>query len=140
MPLDPRDRDKLIKLLGMIGSSADGEALNAARLANKLVVDRGLTWGQVLAINGAAPVWPQAAQQTVWPGSWTPKPPPQPPPFNGGERWRTIADFMLNYHTDDLNDWELHFLDSIIRRRSVLSEKQMATLVKIGTKCGVIVD
>jgi hypothetical protein len=32
----------------MTGSSFDGEALNAARLANRLLQDSGLTWEQVL--------------------------------------------------------------------------------------------
>jgi hypothetical protein len=135
--LDQRDREKLIKLLGMIGSSADGEALNAARLANKLVSDRGLTWGQVLAVNGAQ-VWPQGAHQTVWPqSSWSPPPPPRPSQM---ERWRTVADFIKTYRAAEINDWEQHFLASILSKRSALTPKQMETLVKIGQKCRIIVD
>lgn len=37
--LDNTTRTRLVRLLGMIGSQHDGEALNAARLANKLVRD-----------------------------------------------------------------------------------------------------
>jgi hypothetical protein len=38
------DLTLLSKMLGMTGSSGDGEALNAARLANKLVVQSGRSW------------------------------------------------------------------------------------------------
>jgi hypothetical protein len=34
----------------MVGSNADGEALNAARLADRLVRDTGITWPDVLAV------------------------------------------------------------------------------------------
>jgi hypothetical protein len=42
------DLDRLAKLLGMIGSNADGEALTAARMADKLVRDAGMTWFDVI--------------------------------------------------------------------------------------------
>jgi hypothetical protein len=40
--------ERLVKLLGMIGSIHDGEALNAARLADRLVREAGLTWTDVI--------------------------------------------------------------------------------------------
>jgi hypothetical protein len=46
--LSPQDRQRLARLLGMTGSAHDGEALNAARLADRLVKDRGATWPDVL--------------------------------------------------------------------------------------------
>lgn len=135
--LDQRDREKLIKLLGMIGSSADGEALNAARLANRLIQDRKLSWGDV--INGhAATSWP-GHTQTPWGFSWTPpppRPPPRPPPEPELRNWRTVARMILLHHVDLINDWELHFLSSI-SGRAYLTEKQEATLTKIATKCGM---
>ena len=42
--LPPAERDRLAKLLGMLGSDHDGEVLNAARLADRLVRDHGITW------------------------------------------------------------------------------------------------
>ena len=47
--LPPEVVDRLVKLLGMIGSDHDGEALNAARLADKLVREAGLTWAEVFS-------------------------------------------------------------------------------------------
>jgi hypothetical protein len=42
------DRERLAKLLGIIGSSFDAEALSAARRANELVHDAKMTWHEVL--------------------------------------------------------------------------------------------
>lgn len=43
------DRAKLAKLLALTTSDNDGEALNAVRLANKLVKNANETWDSVLA-------------------------------------------------------------------------------------------
>src|SRR5262249_29758932 len=40
------DRTKLIKVLGMLGSAHDGEALAAARRAQELIRAAGMTWAQ----------------------------------------------------------------------------------------------
>lgn len=42
------DLDRLAHLLGMLGSRFDGEALNAGRLAHRLVRSAGSTWPEVL--------------------------------------------------------------------------------------------
>ncbi len=51
MSLPPALSARLIKLLGMIGSEHDGEALNAARLADRLVRENGLTWENIIDLN-----------------------------------------------------------------------------------------
>jgi len=51
---DELDRDKLAKVLGMLGSSHDGEALAAARTADSLIRETGLTWQRVLRHNSVA--------------------------------------------------------------------------------------
>ena len=43
------DRDRLARLLGLLGSDFDGEVANAGRLADKLVRSAGLTWPDVIA-------------------------------------------------------------------------------------------
>jgi len=48
MTLPSDTAERLAKLLGMIGSAHDGEALNAARLADKVVREAGLTWMEIL--------------------------------------------------------------------------------------------
>jgi hypothetical protein len=44
------DRTTISKLLGLIGSAHDAEALSAARKAHQLVTQRGVTWPQVLGL------------------------------------------------------------------------------------------
>ena len=42
------DRSRLAQVLGMMGSAHDGEALNAARVAVRMLKEAGLTWPQML--------------------------------------------------------------------------------------------
>ena len=51
--LSPDKRRRLIQLLGMIGSNADGEALNAARMAQRLIGGEAMTWEEVFASTSA---------------------------------------------------------------------------------------
>jgi hypothetical protein len=60
----PVDADRLAKLLGMVGSKHDGEALNAARAADKLVREAGLAWPDVIA-SSALPILPNS-ELTPW--------------------------------------------------------------------------
>jgi hypothetical protein len=66
------DRGKLIQFLGMTGSQFDGEALNAARMANRTLKMAGATWADVLA----PPPAPQCELREYeflprgWPQSW----------------------------------------------------------------------
>lgn len=48
MPLSAKDRNRLAALLGKFSSTFDGEILNAARLAEKLVKDADETWESVI--------------------------------------------------------------------------------------------
>lgn len=49
MPLTSQERERLTRLLGMFGSDFDGEVLNAARAAQKLVKSKGETWETILS-------------------------------------------------------------------------------------------
>lgn len=46
------DKAKLAKLLAMTTSTHDGEAINAMRLANEMILKAGLTWENVLTTVG----------------------------------------------------------------------------------------
>jgi hypothetical protein len=46
--LQPEYRDKLVKLLGMLGCDHDGERATAARLADEHRRKSGLTWGELV--------------------------------------------------------------------------------------------
>lgn len=45
------DRTTISKLLGLIGSTHDAEALAAARKAHQLVKDKGASWPEVLGLD-----------------------------------------------------------------------------------------
>jgi hypothetical protein len=48
------DRDRLAKLLGLLGSRYDGEIAAAGRAAHRLIRDAGLTWPEILFEPAAA--------------------------------------------------------------------------------------
>ena len=52
---DRFDRERLIKLLGMLGSAHDGEVLNAARHIDAMVRAGGRDWDRLLSPTPAAP-------------------------------------------------------------------------------------
>jgi hypothetical protein len=48
LALAPEALDRLVKLLGMLGSAHDGEIANAGRKAHALVRQHGMTWADLL--------------------------------------------------------------------------------------------
>ena len=62
------DREKLARILGMMGSSHDGEVLAAARAAEQLRSSAGLMWSDILR------------PATTEPVATKPKPAPKPKP------------------------------------------------------------
>jgi hypothetical protein len=108
------DRDRLAKLLGMLGSSHVGEVANAGRLADKLVRGAGLTWPDIIT--------PALL-------------PPNTDPIGGD--WRQTA-ATCNRYLHLLNRWEADFLAGLPRFPR-LSSKQRSILLKIAVRlraCG----
>jgi hypothetical protein len=48
MAIDPRDKDRLIRILRLLGSDQVGERASAALAANRLLESLGLSWEDVL--------------------------------------------------------------------------------------------
>jgi hypothetical protein len=119
-------RAKLAAILGMIGSAHDGEALNAARLADRLVRDHGLTWHDALT----PPLMEQNQRQRPDGRDFNPVAPD----------WsRTAAECSRYLHL--LNRWEADFLAGLARFPR-LSFEQRDVLRKIVVRlracgCGV---
>lgn len=63
--LSKEELTKLIQLLGMMGSNYDGEILNAARLAQRMIANKKLMWGDVIGVNGSASTHGGAANRAA---------------------------------------------------------------------------
>jgi hypothetical protein len=108
---DTLDRDRLARVLGMLGSAHDGEVAAAGRIAHEIVRSAGATWFDVVAAPPAIP--PRRATEP-------------------DSSFREIIDFCLSIGSP--TPWELEFLHSLKRRQRPLSGKQAAVLYRIFTK------
>ncbi|WPB86414.1 hypothetical protein [Sediminicoccus rosea] len=124
--LPPAARQRLVRFCGMLGSDHDGERANAARMADRLIREAGLTWDHVIAV-------PAAMRQDV------PKRPAPPPEWSASE-FRTpgmqrIAEVetILRQHRPLLTQWEVDFLGSIASRGH-LTIRQLEVLERIRRK------
>jgi hypothetical protein len=112
------DRERLARLLGMLGSDHAGERDNAARAAHRLVQQHGITWFDLVVM---------------------PPPPDMDDPYTDpiGADWRRMATACCRYpHL--LNRWEASFLAGLPRFPR-LSTKQRSALLKIAVRlraCG----
>lgn len=126
MPLPHDDQLKLIKLLGMLGSDADGECLNAARAAQRLVKASGLTWEQ--AMIGTDDAAKRAFSDGYRQGRASARPP----------TWRDLCRELLDDCSEDLTEWETEFVESYLERGwPSPTTKQQAVFERIAEKCGV---
>jgi hypothetical protein len=104
------DRERLAKLLGMLGSDHDGEVANAGRAADALVRRAGVTWPEVVT-----PSLPRQSREREL------------------ESINDALDLCIEFATA-LTEWEVHFCWSLYRRKNPLTEKQKAVLVRLVAK------
>jgi hypothetical protein len=110
MPPFVIDRERLARLLGMLGSDHAGERDNAGRAAHRMVRQHGITWFDVVATHPP-------------PGTDDPDTDPI------GVHWRrTVAACRRYPHL--LNRWEADFLAGLTRFPR-LSCEQRSILLKI---------
>jgi hypothetical protein len=142
--MDSEQRVRLVRLLGMLGSAHDGEVVNAARLAVRLIKGAGLDWHDVLSPDQvaveAARVWLQENQQLrdeieqlrdrlEHVGNRVPQTPASfRSPRSNGEKIETAIAW-----TRWLSDWEREFVTDIAGRPR-LSIKQQDSLDQIIVK------
>jgi len=113
MKLDPRSAERLVKLLGMLGSNHDGERAAAALKANALVREHGLVWSDVIPT-------PDADRRLNDVGA-------------KNQDCRTMRGFCAQ-HSNLLRSREQEFIDDIEDWRGALTEKQSAWLIAIYTR------
>jgi hypothetical protein len=108
------DRDRLAKLLGLLGSAYDGEVANAGRLADKLVRGAGLMWPDIIAPSLPPPDHDHCDD-------------PGADPLRGD--WRAMAAACTRFPRL-IDKWEADFLSGL-QRFPRLSSKQRTILIRI---------
>jgi hypothetical protein len=116
-------REKLVKILGLLSSTHDGERASAGLLADRMLRNAGLRWEDLIPRQIGHDSRPKATRAT----------PPPPPPLH----WRHAASAVLRA-APNLTEWERRFLTSLLSQRR-LSEKQLVILRKLATKVGAYV-
>jgi hypothetical protein len=115
----------------MMGSVHDGEALNAARFAYRLVMQAGLTWDQVLSGGGYTEDFvQQVAASAYQAGKVDGKPKPPRKTFGG------YAALLLR-ECDEISEWEERFLQSWVGKRRPPTQKQFAIFVRLQDRTGI---
>lgn len=141
--LAPKQQTRLIQLLGMMGSDHDGEVVNAARMAVKLVRDAKMDWGSVLngkpMNGGTAARVDEAAIKTAYENGYRrglAEGHAKPTSGYVPSGWREFARMLKDEHEDDLTEWEWNFVLSFIARGfDTPTEKQRAIFERIAEKC-----
>ena len=105
--LAPADRQRLAKLLGMLGSVYAGERDAAALAAHRLLQQRGITWHDLLA-----------------------RPPVHREPLQS--KWRATCAELANRQAD-LSPWDRKFVADL-PRFSRISSKQRYVLAEIADR------
>jgi hypothetical protein len=105
------DRERLAKLLGLLGSDQPGEVVNAARQAERLRREAGLSWSDIVALGGGRVGSVREVRSPH--GGYT----------------RELIERCLG--SDQISSWEIEFLCSVRRQRRPLSVKQIAVLDQI---------
>ena len=108
------DRQRLARVCGLFGSEHDGEALAAARQAEKIRKKVGLTWEELLV--------PSIRQRSA-----------DPPPESLTD-WRWACHFCLERYWS-LTSWELDFVATIARYTKTPSAKQLIVLQRLVARC-----
>ena len=109
---------KLVRILGMLGSSCDGERAAAGLLASQMLRAKGLQWADVVSGGVVRSARQPVAQR-------------QPPTFTSPPS-RFAVQQMLRYR-DALTDWEADFLSGLCQFKK-LSAKQETIYQRIAEK------
>ena len=112
--LSPAERNRLVGILGRLGSEHDGERAAAGLLASRMLRDRGLSWEDLIAAGNARQAGHAGA--SAGPGA--------------GAAWQASLGQCLR-HLGALSGWEADFCLSLSARRKALTPAQAAKLAQI---------
>jgi hypothetical protein len=130
-------------VLGLFSSHHDGEVLAAARKAEAMRRESGVSWPELVNGKFKLATATDAARQLLAENEELRNElarlrealqhPPVPQPWRDAESCHDGAAACLLW-SDHLTDWETSFLQSLLRRRKRLTQKQVAVLTEIGEK------
>ena len=132
------DHKRLAQLLGMLGSDFDGEILNAARLATKLLKAAGKSWPDILNGHPSPAPLSEEEMKIIWDAGYKQGHAQGLADAKGirGSNHQIVAQLLAGDY--QLNEWEENFLTSISRRGpGELSDKQQAVLDRMVEKFGL---
>lgn len=135
--MNDEKRKRLIQLMGMTGSKHDGEALNAIRLANRVLGELGITWEETL--NGTGKYtdkdMQEVARQSYEQGVEDGRKAGIAAPRRTGASWIAFARDIRDNYFGELNDWEEGFVESYIERGfATPTPKQRGVFERIADK------
>jgi hypothetical protein len=113
-PLSPAERNRLVAILGRLGSDYDGERASAGLLASRLLRDRGLCWDDLILASAGVR---QASGGTQ----------------SGHSAWPPGHDNLVLClrWLGELSPWEVGFITDLRRKRRPLTPAQAAKLAQI---------
>ncbi len=112
--LSPAERNRLVAILGRLGSDFDGERAAAGLLASRLLRDRGLCWDDLILTGGGVRQALGGAQ-------------------GGHNAWPPGQDNLVLClrWLGELSSWEVGFVTDLRRKRRPLTPAQAAKLAQI---------
>lgn len=137
------DRSKLAVLLGMLGSDFDGEVTNAAKLAERMRHESGMTSQQILG--GDADIATEACRPLIAENEYlrallarlervSGRAAPQPWAYACDAYGMRAGAAALSAWPEHLSSWEAEFLVTITNWRGRLTPRQCAVLEEIGER------
>jgi hypothetical protein len=137
-------RDRLIQILGMMGSTHDGEVLNAARLAQRLIGSEALTWEEVFkglkiqSGHNGADSYNSGYAAGYAKGLKDGYASTAPAEYRSILTWRKLANDLKQNYYDDLTEWEQEFVASFCERGwNNPTPKQRAIFERIAEGLGI---
>jgi hypothetical protein len=131
------DRAKLAKVLGMLGSAYDGEALAAARRAHEMLRAEKLTWSDAVGVDAVvaeAACRHLLAENEMLRGELARLEARQhPDPWEWPSNDSEAIEVCLRY-PQFCNGWERSFVVSLAGQRRRLTQKQCARLAELVRK------
>jgi hypothetical protein len=115
--LSPKELDRLTKLCGLFSSNHPAEIAEAAKKADLLLRERGLTWPDVLGVPRIASMDGNGADD-----------------LGGFYDWRSAIQWLLD-RRDQLTEWECEFCEKVSGWHSI-SPKQRVVVAGMLERLG----